>query len=93
MSIALGHIVVSKAGRDAGRSFIVIKVIDDQFVQITDGDLRRVEKPKKKKIKHLVPTGEIAKTIEEKLMRNARITNPEVRKILAGHKSNSEHKE
>ncbi len=87
MDIALGQIVVSKAGRDAGRRFIVIKVIDDLHVQITDGDLRRVEKPKKKKVKHLEQTGEVAETIRKKLTSDARVTNPEVRKALAGHKS------
>ena len=91
MNIALGQIVVSKAGRDAGKRFIVTKVVDGQFVQITDGDLRRVEKPKKKKIKHLEPTGEVAETIEEKLKNNVRLTNPEVRKALAVHKDNPEN--
>ncbi len=91
MNIALGQIVVSKAGRDAGKRFIVTKVVDGQFVQITDGDLRRVEKPKKKKIKHLEPTGEVAETIEEKLKNNVRLTNPEVRKALAVHKNNPEN--
>ncbi|NJD02137.1 MAG: RNA-binding protein [Ruminiclostridium sp.] len=89
----LGRIVVSKAGRDAGRRFLVIKVVDEQFVQISDGDLRRVEKPKRKKVKHLEQTGEIAGTIEEKLKSNARITNSEVRKALAMHKGNSENGE
>ena len=86
MDIALGRVVVSKAGRDAGKRFIVIKVIDDLYVQIADGDLRRIEKPKKKKIKHLELTAEIAETIREKLTGNARITNPEIRKVLAGYK-------
>lgn len=90
LNIALGQIVVSKAGRDAGKRFLVAKVVDEQFVQITDGDLRRVEKPKRKKIKHLEPTGEVAETIKEKLESNARITNPEVRKALAVSRSNPE---
>lgn len=93
MNIALGQIVVSKAGRDAGKKFIILKVIDDMYVQISDGDLRRVEKPKKKKIKHLEITGEIAETIEEKLRKNNRITNPEVRKVLAGVKDVDMNKE
>ena len=88
MNIALGQIVVSKAGRDAGRRFLVTKVIDEQFVQITDGDLRRVDKPKRKKIKHLETNGFAAEEIKEKLLNNARITNPEVRKALALDKSN-----
>jgi len=93
LNIALGQIVVSKAGRDAGKRFLVIKVVDEQYVQITDGDLRRVEKPKKKKIKHLEPTVEMAQTIQEKLKCNARITNSEVRKALAVHKINPENRE
>jgi large subunit ribosomal protein L14e len=49
----LGAVVISKAGRDAGRCFVVLEIVNDEYVLITDGDLRKVQKPKKKKIKHL----------------------------------------
>lgn len=84
MSVALGQIVVSRAGRDAGKKFIVVKVIDNFFVEVSDGDLRRLEKPKKKKIKHLNITEEKAESLEEKLKSSSRITNAEIRKALAG---------
>ena len=84
MSIALGQIVISQAGRDTGKKFVVVGVIDDLFVEISDGSLRRVEKPKKKKIKHLKATDEKVQSIEEKLKSGARITNTEIRKALAG---------
>ncbi len=84
MKVALGQIVVSRAGRDAGRRFVIIRVIDDSFVEISDGDLRKLEKPKKKKIKHLNMTDEKAGSLEEKLKSNAKITNAEIRKALAG---------
>ncbi len=84
MSIALGQIVVSRAGRDAGRHFVVIKVIDEHFVEICDGDLRRLENLKRKKIKHLNITAEKAQGLEEKLKSGSRITNAEIRKALAG---------
>ena len=84
ISAFVGRIVVSKAGRDAGRRFVVVKVIDDLFVEVCDGDLRRVEKPKRKKVKHLDITDEIADGIAGKLKNNDRITNAEVRKALAG---------
>ena len=45
--------VVSLAGRDKGRIFIVAEVIDNEYVTITDGMLRSIEKPKKKKRKHV----------------------------------------
>lgn len=88
MSVTLGQIVVSRAGRDAGRRFVVTKVVDEHFVQICDGDLRKIEKPKKKKIKHLEPTGEMLEALEVKLKSNARISNSDIRKALAGGHTN-----
>ena len=49
----VGMVVKSKAGRDAGRYFVVLKGADEGYVLIADGDLRKVAKPKRKKIKHL----------------------------------------
>lgn len=45
--------IVSLAGRDKGRIFIVADVISNEYVTITDGMLRSIEKPKKKKRKHV----------------------------------------
>ena len=93
MSVTLGQVVVSRAGRDIGRRFVVTKVIDDNYVHICDGDLRRVEKPKKKKIKHLEPTGDKLEALEEKLKSNARISNADIRKALAGLSSTPENED
>jgi len=84
LNLDLGRIVVSRAGRDAGKRFVVVKVIDDSFVEISDGDLRKIEKPKRKKIKHLISTDEKAEILAEKLRNGGRITNAEIRKMLAG---------
>ena len=46
--------MLSTCGRDRGRVFIVADV-GDPFVYIVDGKLRKVEKPKKKKVKHILP--------------------------------------
>jgi len=83
LNAAVGQIVVSRAGRDAGRAFVVAKVIDDLYVEICDGDLRKVEKPKRKKIKHLNITDKFAEGLAEKLKNGDRITNAEIRKALA----------
>ena len=84
MNVALGQIVVSRAGRDIGKSFVVIKVIDPLFVEICDGNLHKLEKPKKKRIKHLNITKGKVESLEEKLKSNSKITNAEIRKALAG---------
>jgi ribosomal protein L14E/L6E/L27E len=81
--VTLGQVVISKAGRDAGRKFIVTGIINENYVQVSDGDLRRIEKPKKKKVKHLEPTGQIAEAVLEKLKNSARVSNSDIRKALA----------
>lgn len=83
MIVALGQIVVSRAGRDAGKKFVVVKVLDSDFVEISDGDVHRMEKPKKKRIKHLNITDQKSEGLENKLGSASKITNADIRKALA----------
>lgn len=78
-----GNIVLSKAGRDKGKYFIVLKVIDTNYVEIADGALRKVDNPKKKKCKHLENTGKTSEWICEKISWGIRVTNPDLKKELA----------
>ena len=48
-----GRVVLSTQGRDAGRYFIVLQVVDENFVLMADGLTRKLDHPKKKKVKHL----------------------------------------
>ncbi len=82
MNYTLGQVVSSIAGRDAGKRFIVVKIVNESYVLISDGDLRRIEKPKKKKVKHLKFTGEIIDFLNEKLEKKAKITNTEIKRAL-----------
>lgn len=50
-----GQVVLSKAGKDSG-SFYAIMLEDGDFAYIADGRLRKIEKPKRKSIKHLAST-------------------------------------
>lgn len=83
-----GNIVLSKAGRDKGKYFIVLKVVDKDFVLIADGDLRKVDNPKLKKCKHLENTGKTSEVICEKLKDGVRVTNPSLARELAEYQSN-----
>lgn len=51
--VQVGQVVLSKAGRDKGRVFLISEIVDPTFVKVVDGDLRKLEKPKLKKMKHL----------------------------------------
>lgn len=79
----LGQIVKSKTGRDAGRVFVVFGKVDDNHVLIVDGSLRRVDKPKKKKIKHLAKMNLVSNEIKEMLLNNEKINDSFIRRELA----------
>ncbi len=83
MEVFAGDIVYSKAGRDKDKPFVVLSVVDSQFVLLADGRLRRVDQPKKKKIKHLLKSGYSSAYIAEKLAEGAKVTNPDLKKVLA----------
>ncbi len=89
MNLSLGQVVKSKAGRDKGRDFIVVRIVDEAYVELADGDLRKVEKPKKKKIKHMEPTGIVLEDIGNKLKTGVRVSNSEIRKALSALKENN----
>lgn len=80
--LAPGQIVKSKAGRDKGYVFFVLKILDDDHVLIADGDWRKFENPKKKKLRHLQPYNIVSPVIAEKLERGVRIENIELQREL-----------
>ncbi len=51
--VETGDIVISLAGHDAGKAFIVTAVMGDGFALIADGKSRKAESPKLKRVKHL----------------------------------------
>lgn len=78
----IGRVVYSKSGRDSERIFVILDVIDKNYVYIVDGNLRKVEKPKKKKMKHLNITNDVSKDIKQLIMSGNNISNAKVRKCL-----------
>lgn len=87
LNVTLGEIVYSKAGRDCGRKFVITGFAETHYVYISDGDLRRIEKPKKKKIKHLELTGIVIDSLSEKLTSKVKVTNSEIRKALSAYEN------
>ena len=55
MQIKQGSIVKSMAGHDSDRFYVVVRLEGD-FAYIADGKVRKLENPKKKRLKHLSPT-------------------------------------
>ena len=85
--ITVGSIVYSRAGRDEGRYIMVTAILDDSYVSIVDGSVRKLAKPKKKKIKHLKNTGEVLDNIAGKILTSAKIYDAEIFSALRKYNS------
>ncbi len=74
--------VYSKAGRDAGRYYAVVELVDETRVRIADGDLRRIKRAKLKNIKHLGTDGTVLEKIAAKLKAGAQVFDAELYSAL-----------
>ncbi len=80
--IRLGQLVTSIAGRDKGRQLIVVEIVDELHVAVADGDLRRIAKPKIKKIKHLNASKKVFLEVETAIDNDQKLTDEKLRKLL-----------
>ncbi len=78
----VGRVAVSKAGRDKGRAFVILELADKDHVLIADGKLRKLEKPKRKKLMHLCPKPLLFEGIA-RLYAEGRLKNSDIRSALA----------
>jgi len=85
-----GMIVRSKAGRDCGKLFAIVGVLDPPFVYVADGDIRKIDKPKRKNLKHVELTGTMSALLVKKLEDKIRITNADIRKAIVLYQGDTE---
>ncbi len=81
MDIMMGSIVIATAGKEKGERFFVIRCEGD-FAYLADGNKRKCEKPKKKRLKHLNKTNYLSEVVKEH-SENATLENHILRKELA----------
>jgi len=77
-----GRLACSVQGRDRGRFYLVVGTQGDNFVLVADGVVRKVERPKKKNVKHLVFYDLVAESIAGRLSAGRRVTNEELQSEL-----------
>jgi len=82
MKIGKADIVKSLNGRDEGKRFLVVG-IEDEYSMLADGKGRRLEKPKRKKNKHLKLEDKAGGHIAEKIIGGEKVTNNDIRRALA----------
>ncbi|MDD3314117.1 MAG: KOW domain-containing RNA-binding protein [Syntrophaceticus sp.] len=84
--IELGQLVCSKQGRDRGKYYLVIEMINDNFVYLVDGEKRRMDNPKQKNIKHLMVYPAVACDIVQKWEAGKNPGNNEVCRVITQFK-------
>ena len=78
----IADVVMSLAGRDAGKLFYVI-ASDETYLTLVNGKDRSLEKPKKKKRKHAKKVLRSETRVAEKLRAGDKVLNSELRRDLA----------
>jgi ribosomal protein L14E/L6E/L27E len=79
----IGTVVRVLRGRETGRVFLVTEMSEDGMLLLSDGRYRRLERPKKKKIKHVEPIG---KCMAEIKRCDDKMTNRGLWKALAEYR-------
>ena len=82
LEFMIADVVVSTAGRDAGKLFYVIDT-DDVYLSLVNGKDRSLEKPKRKKRKHANKVLRSETRVAEKLRAGDKVLNSELRRDLA----------
>lgn len=77
----IGQIVYSKSGRDKGRIMVIVG-LEDNFVFLCDGKLRKLDKPKRKKDIHLQHTKYVSRELANQLERGEKILDSDIRKVI-----------
>lgn len=80
--LTIGQVVKSKAGRDKNRKFLVLDIIDDNFVLLVDGDLRKFDSPKMKKVKHIAKVNQCCYDLKAELDQGRSITDEWIRREI-----------
>ena len=79
---ALGRLVRSRAGHDRGTLLVIVGIADEEHVLVADGRLRTLEKPKKKKLRHLEVGKCFSEELQKKLASSSPVQNAELRKFI-----------
>ncbi len=80
MKYCVGQMVRSTAGHDKGTDYVVVRA-EDNYVYVADGAIRRLENPKKKKIRHIQGSYKVSEEIAA-LIGEGRAENYMLRRFL-----------
>ena len=81
-NISISDVVVSTAGRDQGSLYYVIST-DEMFLMLVNGKDRTLDKPKRKKLRHVQKVLRSETRVAAKIASGDKVLNSELRRDLA----------
>ena len=78
----IGRVCTSRAGHDKGRAFLIVGIFDENHVLLSDGETRKLARPKKKKLSHLHFEPRNADEIAKKFAESKEVLDADVRNAL-----------
>ena len=83
MGPELGVLAVSRAGHDRGKVFLIVGRSGSEYVLLADGMTRKLDCPKKKKLKHLQATGRTVAEAARRIGQGESMQDHEIRNWLS----------
>ncbi len=80
--LTIADVVISTAGRDAGKMFYVLEA-DETWLSLANGKDRTIDKPKRKKRKHTRKVLRSETRVADKIRNGDKVLNSELRRDLA----------
>ena len=74
----VGKFAKSKAGHDKNQIYVILKE-DTEYVYLVDGKLKTIDKPKKKRKKHIQIILKEDENVSTKLKQREMLTNEEIK--------------
>ena len=81
----IGEFAKSKAGHDKEEYFIIIN-IEKEYVYLVDGKSRPLDKPKKKKIKHIQVINLVDDELQQKIDTNLILRDEDIKRAIKIYK-------
>lgn len=78
MNKYIGCFATSIAGHDHNNIYVIIDA-DDEYVYLVDGKIRKVNNPKKKKLKHVQLIKRTDNTIAVRINNNVALSNEDIK--------------
>lgn len=75
----VGQVVQIMQGRETGQYAVIIKIVDDRYVFLADGEKRKYDRPKKKNLNHIEMMDYVSPEVQNSLLETGRVTNGKLR--------------